>query len=287
MGKVYDALKRAEEQRSRRVHETASAASLPPPVELDRKAPASAPQSSRARGLLSGLSQSVRRSAAPEPASALNKRRITLLQPESYVAEQFRTLRARIDSLAATRPVRTLAVTSALPGDGKSLAAIGLAVVNAMQPGRRTLLVDCDLRQPALAASLGLRVDAGLAEVLAGDATLEDAVLRVEGSQLDVLPVRAIPQNPSELLASEEMAKLLESLAGEYDRIILDLPPTLGLPDAKTVSEICDGVVFVVRADVTPEPEIASALEVIDRRRVLGLVMNGAEPTSSRYEGIR
>jgi Mrp family chromosome partitioning ATPase len=83
------------------------------------------------------------------------------------------------------------------------------------------------------------------------------------------------------------MPKLLENLAANYDRIILDLPPTLGLPDAKTVSEIADGVVFVVRADVTPEPEIASALEVIDRRRVLGLVMNGAEPTSSRYEGIR
>jgi capsular exopolysaccharide synthesis family protein len=287
MGKVYDALKRAEEQRTRRVHETASAASLPPPVDLEAKAPPPAPQRSRARGLLSGLSQSVRRSARAEPASAFNKRRITLLQPESFVAEQFRTLRARIDSLAATRPVRTLAVTSALPGDGKSLAAIGLAVVNSMQPGRRTLLVVCDLRQPAVAASLGLRVDAGLAEVLTGDATLEEAVLRVEGSELDVLPVRGIPQNPSELLASEGMVKLLESLAGKYDRVILDLPPTLGIPDAKTVSEICDGVVFVVRADVTPEPEIASALEVIDRRRVLGLVMNGADPTSSRYEGIR
>lgn len=287
MGKVYDALKRAEEQRTRRVHETASAASLPPPVEIDKKAPAPAAKIPRARGLLSGLSQSVRRSAAPESASGLNKRRITLLQPESFVAEQFRTLRARIDSLAATRPVRSLAVTSALPGDGKSLAAIGLAVVNSMQPGRRTLLLDCDLRQPAIAASLGLRVDAGLAEVLSGEATLEDAVLRVEGSELDVLPVRGIPQNPSELLASEALVKLLTALAGEYDRIILDLPPTLGLPDAKTVSEVCDGVVFVVRADVTPEPEIASALEVIDRRRVLGLVMNGAEPTSSRYEGIR
>jgi capsular exopolysaccharide synthesis family protein len=283
MGKVYDALKRAEEQRTRRVHETTSAASLSQPVETEPP-PLSPP---RARGLLSGLSQRARRSSEREPASALNKRRITLLQPESFVAEQFRTLRARIDSLAATRAVGTLAVTSALPGDGKSLAAIGLAVVYSMQPGRRVLLMDCDLRQPAVAASLGLRVDAGLAEVLAGSATLEDAVLRVEGSELDVLPVRAIPQNPSELLGSEAMPRLLESLGARYDRIILDLPPTLGLPDAKTVSELCDGVLFVVRADVTPEPEIASALEVIDRHRVLGLVMNGAEPTSSRYEAIR
>jgi capsular exopolysaccharide synthesis family protein len=288
MGKVYDALKRAEEQRQQRVHETASAASAPPPFETEPSA-SQAPAAPRARGraLLSGIVRSRRAAAAPETAGALNKRRITLLQPESFIAEQFRTLRARLDSLAATRPVRTLAVTSALPGDGKSLAAIGLAVVCSMQPGRRVVLVDCDLRQPALAPSLGLRVDAGLAEVLADGAPLEDAVVRVEGSALDVLPVRAIPANPSELLASEGMRKLLETLAGRYDRVILDLPPTLGLPDAKTVSELCDGVVFVVRADVTPEPEIASALDVIDRRRVLGLVMNGAAPMASRYEGVR
>jgi capsular exopolysaccharide synthesis family protein len=285
MGKVYDALKRAEEQRQRRVHDTASAApafAAEPTAGSDSQAPRA-----RRRGLLSGLVRSRRAAPEPETAGALNKRRITLLQPESFVAEQFRTLRARLDSLAATRPIRTLAVTSALPGDGKSLAAIGLAVVYSMQPGRRVVLVDCDLRQPALAASLGLRVDAGLAEVLADGAELEDALVRVEGSDLDVLPVRAIPANPSELLASEGMRKLLETLTSRYDRVILDLPPTLGLPDAKTVSELCDGVVFVVRADVTPEPEIASALDVLDRRRVLGLVMNGGAPIASRYEGVR
>jgi Mrp family chromosome partitioning ATPase len=130
-------------------------------------------------------------------------------------------------------------------------------------------------------------VDAGLAELLEGTASLEDAVMRVENSQLDVLPVRAIPANPSELLASENMRKLLEALANRYDRVILDVPPTLGLPDAKTMSELCDGVIFVVRADVTPEPEIASALDVLDRRRVLGLVMNGSDPISSHYESMR
>ena len=127
----------------------------------------------------------------------------------------------------------------------------------------------------------------GLAEVLMGRCTASDAIVKVEGTNLDLLGVRLQPQNPSELLASEGMRKLLETLSGRYDRVILDLPPTLGLPDAKTVSELCDGVIFVVRADVTPEPEIASALDVLDRRRVLGLVMNGSEPLSSRYESMR
>lgn len=287
MGKVYDALRRAEEQRGRRAHGAA------PSVPEHEPAPGASvgalrPEPPRPRSLafLAGLGRS-QPPAVQETAATLNKRRIVLLQPDSFVAEQFRTLRARLDSLAATRPIRTLAVTSALPGDGKTLASIGLAVVNAMQPGRRVLLVDCDLRKPSVATSLGLRVDAGLAEVLTDSAPLEDALLRVEGHELEVLPVRAVPQNPSELLASDAMRKLLETLAGRYDRVILDLPPTLGLPDAKTVSELCDGVIFVVRADVTPEPEIASALDVLDRRRVLGLVMNGSEPLASRYETMR
>ena len=290
MGKVYDALKKAEEQRARRVHDAASAATSAPafePVPAPGVAASHEPKRSRSREMLSNLARAARKPSRGETAGEFNKRRITLLQPESFVAEQFRTLRARLDALAGSRTIRTLAVTSALPGDGKTLAAIGLAVVNSMQPGRRVVLVDCDLRKPTVAASLGLRVDAGLAEVLEGTASVEDALLRVEGSQLDVLPVRSIPQNPSELLASENMRKLLEALANRYDRVILDLPPTLGLPDAKTVSEVCDGVIFVVRADVTPEPEIASALDVIDRRRVLGLVMNGSEPVSSRYESMR
>jgi capsular exopolysaccharide synthesis family protein len=292
MGKVYDALKKAEEQRTRRVHEaaaSAAAAAAPPvfePGPEELPGPAAA-RRSRPRELLQNLARAARTPARTETAGELNKRRITLLQPESFVAEQFRTLRARLDSLSSTRPARTLAVTSALPGDGKSLAAIGLAVVNSMQPGRRVILVDCDLRKPAVAASLGLRVDAGLAEVLDGSAPLQEAVLRADGSDLDVLPVRSIPQNPSELLASDTMRNLLETLASRYDRVILDLPPTLGLPDAKTISEMSDGVIFVVRADVTPEPEISSALDVLDRRRILGLVMNGSDPVSSRYESMR
>jgi protein-tyrosine kinase len=287
MGKVYDALKRAEEQRARRVQDATSASAAAPPMFEPTRAAGAEPRAARSRRLLSRLTRMARKPAPTETASQLNKRRITLLQPESFVAEQFRTLRARLDSLSSTRPVRTLAVTSALPGDGKTLAAIGLAVVNSMQPGRRVVLVDCDLRKPTVGASLGLRVDAGLAELLEGTASLEDAVMRVENSQLDVLPVRAIPANPSELLASENMRKLLEALANRYDRVILDVPPTLGLPDAKTMSELCDGVIFVVRADVTPEPEIASALDVLDRRRVLGLVMNGSDPISSHYESMR
>jgi capsular exopolysaccharide synthesis family protein len=288
MGKVYDALRRAEEQRSRRVEEAASApsqsATLPPmPVEPDtEREPAEAPAlAERVRAGFKGLGSAI---GSLETTGDLNKRRIALLQPDSYVAEQFRSLRARLDALGASRPVGTIAVTSALPGDGKTMASVSLAAVTAMQPGRRVLLVDCDLRQPAVASSLGLRVDAGLAEVLTGSARLDEAIVQVDGSSLHALPVRGIPQNPSELLASENMRKLLEAVSGQYDRVVLDLPPTLGLPDAKTISQLADGVVFVVRADVTPRADVTGAIEVLDRNRILGVVMNGAPRTSGSYE---
>jgi len=215
--------------------------------------------------------------------SDLNKRRIAMLQPDSYVAEQFRTLRGRIDSLASQRPIKTIAVTSANAGEGKSTAAINLAAVTAMSVGRSVLLIDCDLRKPRIHKSLGFEPSAGLAEILLQQCSFDDAVLKVEGINLDVLAVRNPPSNPSELLASGEMRSLLDEVTRRYDRVILDTPATLGLPDAKTVSELCDGLVVVVRADVTPREDVQAALDILDRRRVLGLVLNGTELDRRQY----
>jgi capsular exopolysaccharide synthesis family protein len=293
MGKVYDALRKAEEQRTRRLHEAADVAlpaaapepaRAPEPVaEPPRPEPprAAQPRLEPPRAAFPGLRD---RAAAPaEGGDAHNKRRIVVLQPESAIAEQFRSLRARIDALAVHRALRTIAVTSALPEEGKTMAAISLAVVSAMQLGSRVALVECDLREPTIAAALGLRLDAGLGELLTGAASLEQATQRAPGTALDVLAVRALPLNPSELLASEAFRRLLEQLAERYDRVILDLPPTLGLPDAKTVSGLCDGTVFVVHADTTSQHDAESALEVLGRERVLGLVMNGAETALDSY----
>jgi capsular exopolysaccharide synthesis family protein len=152
-----------------------------------------------------------------------------------------------------------------------------------MSVGRQTLLVDCDMRRPKIHRTLGLEPQAGLAEVLLDRASLDDAILKVEGLNLHVLPVREHPPNPSELLASTQMANLMEELSGRYDRTILDTPAALGLPDAKTVSELSDGIVLVVRAFSTPREEVQTALDVLDRRRVLGLVLNGTETNRERY----
>lgn len=279
MPKHYEALQRAEQERRRK----ASGVDSPVPAAVPFEGAASpAPSRAKAPGFFDRLFGGRGQSGIEEPNEA-NKRRISLLQPDSYVAEQYRSLRGRIDSLASQRPLKTLAVTSANSGEGKSTCSVNLAAVTAMSVGRSVLLIDCDLRRPKVHWTLGLQPQVGLAEVLLNQATLDEAILKLDGVNLDILPVRSVPSNPSELLASPEMRKLIEEVAGRYDRVILDTPACLGLPDAKSVSELCDGLVMVVRAGVTPQEEVQAALDILDRRRVVGLVLNGSEASREQY----
>ena len=279
MPKHYEALQRAEQERRRK----ASGVDSPVPAAVPFEGAAlPAPPRARAPGFFERIFGGRGQSGVEEPNEA-NKRRIALLQPDSYVAEQYRSLRGRIDSLASQRPLKTLAVTSANSGEGKSTCSVNLATVTAMSVGRSVLLIDCDLRRPKVHWTLGLQPRVGLAEVLLNQATLDEAIQKLDGVNLDILPVRSVPSNPSELLASPEMRKLIEEVAGRYDRVILDTPACLGLPDAKSVSELCDGLVMVVRAGVTPQEEVQAALDILDRRRVVGLVLNGSEASREQY----
>ncbi len=278
MPKYYEALQRAEQERRRRV----TGEDLPRPAALPIRGvsmPAARPTApgwfARFRG--------ARVDPRLEQPDDVNKRRIALLQPDSYVAEQYRSLRGRIDSLASQRPLKTIAVTSANAGEGKSTCAVNLATVTAMSVGRCVLLIDCDLRRPKVHTTLGLSPQLGVAEILRNKATLDESILKLDGVNLDVLPVRSVPTNPSELLASSEMRQLIEDTASRYDRVILDTPACLGLPDAKSISELCDGLVMVVRAGVTPQEELQAALDILDRDRVVGLVLNGSEATREQY----
>jgi protein-tyrosine kinase len=281
MAKVYDALRRAEEER-RKLSEPAAQTITRldwEPEEAGSPAPTApaGPRESLFRRLWP-------RRTADEGASDFNKRRIALLQPDSYVAEQFRALRGRIDAMETPqRRLRTIAVTSAVPGEGKTTASINLALVTALSLGRRVLLIDCDLRRPRVHSALGLRPKFGLSEVLTGDAKLEDAIARAEGADLDVLAVRDRPANPSELLGSPSMRELIAEVARRYDRVILDTPAALGLPDAKAVGDQCDGLVMVVRADQTRQEDVQSVLEILGRERILGAVLNGITTDQSRY----
>ena len=278
MAKIYEALQRAEKERKQNKEGGSSPSSDPAGVE-----PSGVGSLQASAGSL--LERVVGRFRGSPLADETNKRRVTLLQPESYAAEQFRTLRARIDSLALQRPLNSIAMVSANSGDGKTTAAINLAVVTSMSLDRRVLLIDCDLRRPSVHQALGLEPRGGLGEVLTGRVSFSEVVMPVEGQHLEILGVRSLPANPSELLASRHMTSLLEEVCQRYDRVILDTPAALGLPDAKIVSEQCDGLVMVMRAGVTPVNDALAALELLDRRRVLGVALNDAvtKPAGYRY----
>jgi len=278
MAKVYDALRRAEEERMRLVgNET----TRPMPLNTESVGPV-ADKADR-KPFWKRAAPSAAAAALSDGSAEVNKRRIALLQPDSYIAEQFRGLRGRIDAIASQRPLRTIAVTSAFPGEGKTTCAVNLGIVSDLSVASKVLLIDCDLRRPKIHSALGLQPEVGLGEVLAGQATLDDALMCVEGANLDVLPVRSRPQNPSELLGSPEMTTLIAEVSTRYDRIILDTPAALGLPDAKAVSDRCDGMILVVRADVTSQSDIQAVLEILDRQRLLGMLINGVDVPEGRY----
>jgi capsular exopolysaccharide synthesis family protein len=278
MAKVYDALRRAEEDRKRLI---GNQSSRPAPVKaepVDFAAGRSDNEPIWKRG-----GEALTPSSGPSGSGEINKRRIALLQPESYIAEQFRALRGRIDATASQHPIKAIAITSAFPGEGKTTCAINLAIVTSMSLGRRVLLIDCDLRRPKVHPVLGLTPETGLAEVLAGASSIDEAIVSVEGVALDVLPVCGRPTNPSELLGSAEMSRLIEEVSARYDRVIIDTPAALGLPDAKAVSDLCDGTVMVVRADSTAQSDLEAVLEILDRKRILGLLINGVDADQGRY----
>lgn len=278
MAKVYDALRRAEEDRKRLLGDEST---LPTPLEVEPVGPAA--ERIDRKSVWKRGSEILAPRPGPDGSAEINKRRIALLQPESYIAEQFRALRGRIDAIAAQHPVTTIAITSAFPGEGKTTCAINLAIVTSMSLGRRVLLIDCDLRRPKVHPTLGLKPEVGLAEVLAGASSIDEAIAAAEGVALDVLPVAGRPDNPSELLGSPEMSRLIEEVSDRYDRVIVDTPAALGLPDAKIVSDLCDGTVMVVQADVTAQSDLETVLEILGRQRILGLLINGVDADQGRY----
>ena len=281
MAKHFEALQRAEAERKRKAG-VESPDSPPSGAEWDSSSlvPGDARRKGIRRLLPSFKKDPVE--AVDDSANELNKRRISILQPESFASEQFRMLRGRIDALATQQRLCSVAVTSANPREGKSMASVNLAVVTGMSVGRRVLLIDCDLRRPKIHKTLGIEAEYGLAEVVQGECSFEEGVQSVGSLGIDVLPVCALPGNPSELLASAQMKETLTKACESYDHVILDTPACLGLSDTKTISELSDGILVVVRADVTRREDVDAIMEILDRRKMIGMVLNDVEPTTGQ-----
>ncbi|MDQ1538600.1 MAG: tyrosine-protein kinase [Actinomycetota bacterium] len=195
--------------------------------------------------------------------------------PHSHRSEAFRRLRTNLQFLDVADRPKTIVVTSSLAAEGKSTTAINLAITLA-DAGSRVALVDADLRRPSIGEYMGLESAVGLTTVLIGKADLEDAIQPWGGGSLHILPSGEIPPNPSEMLGSQPMAKLLEQLASQYDIVLIDTPPLLPVTDAAILAKITGGALVVAGADRLNRQQLADglgALEDVDAR-VLGIVLN-------------
>jgi len=210
---------------------------------------------------------------------------VSLLSPDDPASEAYRTLRTNVTFVnAEQQQLQVIVLTSPGPGEGKSTTAANLAIIMA-QLGANTLLIDADLRRPLIHRAFNLVQEPGLTDVLVGAATLREAVRPNVVPKLDVLPAGALPPNPSELLGSSTMQRLIEELRGKYTTIIFDSPPTLAVTDATVLAAAADGVILVVRAGETDEIAAQRALAQLKRvrARVAGTVLNGIKKERDRY----
>ena len=204
----------------------------------------------------------------------------TLLYPRSAAAEAYRTVRTNLEFASVDEPIQSLLVTSAGPGEGKSVTAANLAIAFA-QAGRKVLLIDADLRKPGVHALFNLGNDRGLTNLLRGDDTRWESVVQpTEQEGLRVLTTGVQPPNPAELLGSQRMKRVLEKLAAAHELLIIDSPPLLIVTDAAILSSVANGTVLVIDAKRTRRDSARNAREALTKSgaTVLGALLNGLPP---------
>jgi capsular exopolysaccharide synthesis family protein len=206
---------------------------------------------------------------------------ITLSDPRSPISEAYRTLRTNLSFSSLDDPIRTLVITSAAPNEGKSTTAANLAVTMA-QGGKRTILVDCDLRHPTLHDLFNLPAEPGLTNLLLeeGDQQLLHDT-EVEGLQL--LTSGLLPHNPADLLGSLKIDQIIADLVSMADIVLFDAPPVIAVTDATVLGSKVDGVLLVISAGKTRREHAARAKELLERAnvRVIGAALTNAPIDSS------
>ena len=204
-------------------------------------------------------------------------------EPKSIAAESYRTLRTNIQYSSFDKEYRAIVVTSSDPGEGKSTTSGNLALCFA-QGDKKVILVDCDLRKPSIHKKFKISNIVGLSDVIIGKESLENAVHRYNNN-MTVLTSGKIPPNPSEMLSSKAMSKLIEHLKEEYDYVILDTPPVQAVTDSQILSTKVDGTILVVRADKTKKEGVHNSINLLKKvnANIIGTVLNGVDTSRNKY----
>src|SRR5881398_2179265 len=205
---------------------------------------------------------------------------LAITEPRSPECEQYRSLRTRLLQAGERQRMRAFVITSAGMGEGKTLTALNLAWLLAQTDGAKTLVIDADLRQPCAADYFGIETELGLSEVLTGETRLTQAIVKLEPSGLHLLPGGAAREDVAELLSGPRFGRLLEEARKLFDYIIIDAPPLGVFTDANLLINRADAALLVVRASVTRYAVVERLLEQLPRASLLGVVLNRAEVTT-------
>ncbi len=204
-------------------------------------------------------------------------------KPKSVASENYRVLRTNIQYSSFDKEIKSIVITSSVPGEGKSTTAGNLALSFA-QTSQKTIIIDCDLRKPTLHKKFNVSNQYGLSDVLVGNTSLENALSKYN-DYLDVLTSGKIPPNPSEMLGSKTMENLLAYLKDNYNYVILDTAPLRAVTDAQILSTKVDGIILVVKAESTKKEAMLQAKGLLEnvKANILGTVLNGVENSRSKY----
>ncbi|SDQ14211.1 CpsD/CapB family tyrosine-protein kinase [Carnobacterium viridans] len=210
---------------------------------------------------------------------------VTLTRSKSVIAEQFRTIRTNIQFSMVDKNLKTLVVTSAGPGAGKSTISANLAVTFAMQ-GKKVLIVDADMRKPTVHKTFHLPNRDGLTTLLTErDIEIKNIAHCLDKEGLFVITSGVIPPNPSELLASNRMNQLMAEFEELFDLIIFDMPPVIAVTDAQVMASKADGTIFVVNKDGADKEMVMKSKDLLEKvqANVIGVVFNRVELKGDNY----
>lgn len=238
----------------------------------------------------------------------LSNKLLTFHQPRSFESEQFKMLRAKLLFPVSGTPPRSIMITSAGPGEGKTFICANLAVSIAQNIDKYVFLMDCDLRRPNIHHYFGFEDVPGLSEYLSygthfdevkelasipglGDfldqknVFLSSLLLKTQIKRLTILPGGISPPNPSELLSSRKMSDLLREVTHKYDDrcVLIDSPPPNLMPETSVIARQVDGVIIVIKYGSTTKKMIDQLIEIIGRDKVMGIIINWFDTRSSTY----
>ncbi len=280
MGRIADALKKAEQQRQAQLAASGQATAVAEP-----DSPGATPSEDRER------TPDVVPATAPGPiqrVEGMSESLVSYYEPSGMIAEQYRGLRTRLLSQNPDNEHRTIGITSGLPRDGKSVTALNLAFILSEIRHLKVLVVDGDFRRGSLAQMQNMTSSPGLADVLRGTATYEEVI------QPTVLPNlffvsagKTDGRSAAEVLSSDQAGSVFERFRTEFHYCIVDTPPATTVTDVGIIGQYCNGIIMVVRLHSTPEPAAKRAVRVLQANNIpiIGTVLVGNEAQGCGYYG--